>query len=607
MQNPTLTGQIVKMIKAKTMRDRAFMVVGVLVSIALALNCIQLFTNLVVGILVDIPSETVQYDSSGDIIAQLTSMQANTLAIVSIFLTAAATILGFLGINQWLQARKLQAQYEDMNHRVQNLFSLAVVQALSEEQYYVRANTVLAEELERLRNTSNADDGTILFSSIQMLLATEKEATIASKVAASTETEKSAWESVADLCTQILKIPYTYAAVRYLVQIKCIYAEWQLCRITRQTDRKQSLKYINVAYQMLQKISESEMDPYGHIYNLRGLVLLWRCKCQEDNSSYKNISKYAQQYRNAAILFEKAIHEAKMMSPKGDHSEFQNHLGAAQINRVRCIFFDYKARESDRSNWDKEMRDSLLQAALTYCALVETDNDYGKAYLNLASICCYCIRYLLEDKNAHVFYLSSLFRKDGTIDCLFMNAQRLLRCALIKGVALPDVGYKMFEIVTIEQAACASKKVQDFPPVQAFLQEINSVTDAVIKMSNISDTNLQCKKLIEGNIIGYQSLTDKGEYQKIDDFLTSILIYYHVISDEYSDAIRSLQNVQLASDRPVIGFLEPWRNYAYWRFEISEAIEDKEKWKEAAIKLNTWLKIYRKLQAESWEKAIECQ
>lgn len=185
--------------------------------------------------------------------------------------------------------------------------------------------------------------------------------------------------------------------------------------------------------------------------------------------------------------------------------------------------------------------------------------------------------------------------------------QRLLRCALIKGVALPDVGYKMFEIVTIEQAACASKKVQDFAPVQAFLQEINSVTDAVIKMSNISDTNLQCKKLIEGNIIGYQSLTDKGEYQKIDDFLTSILIYYHVISDEYSDAIRSLQNVQLASDRPVIGFLEPWRNYAYWRFEISEAIEDKEKWKEAAIKLNTWLKIYRKLQAESWEKAIECQ
>lgn len=108
MQNPTLTGQIVKMIKAKTMRDRAFMVVGVLVSIALALNCIQLFTNLVVGILVDIPSETVQYDSSGDIIAQLTSMQANTLAIVSIFLTAAATILGFLGINQWLQARNFK-------------------------------------------------------------------------------------------------------------------------------------------------------------------------------------------------------------------------------------------------------------------------------------------------------------------------------------------------------------------------------------------------------------------------------------------------------------------------------------------------------------------
>ena len=182
MQNPTLTGQIVKMVKAKTTRDRTFMIVGILASIVLALLCIQLFTDLVVEVLVKIPSETIQYNSSDDIIAQLTSMQANTLAIVSIFLTAAATILGFLGINQWLQARKLQTQYEDMNHRVQNLFSLAVVQALSEEQYYVRANMVLAEELERLRNTSNADDGAVLFSSIQMLLATEKEATIASKV-----------------------------------------------------------------------------------------------------------------------------------------------------------------------------------------------------------------------------------------------------------------------------------------------------------------------------------------------------------------------------------------------------------------------------------------
>lgn len=606
MQNPTLTGQIVKMVKAKTTRDRTFMIVGILASIVLALLCIQLFTDLVVEVLVKIPSETIQYNSSDDIIAQLTSMQANTLAIVSIFLTAAATILGFLGINQWLQARKLQTQYEDMNHRVQNLFSLAVVQALSEEQYYVRANMVLAEELERLRNTSNADDGAVLFSSIQMLLATEKEATIASKVEAFTETEKGAWESVADLCTQILKIPYTYAAVRYLIQIKYIYAEWQLCRITRQTDRKQSLKYINAAHQMLQKISESEMDPYGHIYNLRGLVLLWRSKCQEDNSSYKTISTYAQQYRKAAVLFERAIDEAKMMSPKGDHSVFQNHLGAAQINVVRCIFFDYKTRENNYSNWDKEMRDSLLQAARTYCTLVETDNDYGKAYLNLASICCYCVRYALEDRSVRVFHLSDLFHQGKEIDCLFMNAQRLLRCALIKGVTLPDVGYKMFEIVAIEQAASTSPKKQSFIPIKSFLQEMNDITNAVIKMSNISDMNLQCKKLSAGNIIEYQSLTDKDEYQKVDDFLASILIYYHVISNEYSEPIRSLQNVQLASDTPVIGFLEPWRNYAYWRFETSEN-EDKAKWKGAAIELNKRLKNHRKLQAESWEKSIARQ
>lgn len=602
MQKPTLTGEIGKMIKARTKRDRALMVVGILASIVLALNCIQLFTNLVVEVLVDIPSESVQYDSLNDIIAQLTSMQANTLAIVSIFLTVAATILSFLGINQWLQARKIQTQYEDMNHRVQNLFSLAVVQALSEEQYYVRANMVLAEELERLRNTGDANDGTILFSSIQMLLATEKEAIIASKVEAFTEAEKAAWESVADLCTQILKIPYTYAAVRYLLQIKYIYAEWQLCRITRQSDRKQSLKYIKAAHQMLQKISESEMDPYGHIYNLRGLVLLWRCKCEEDNSSYKNISTYAQHYREAATLFGKALDEAKLMSPKGDHSVFQNHLGAAQINAVRCIFFDYKARENDGSNWEQEMRDSLLQAAHTYCALVESDNDYGKAYLNLASICCYCIRYALEDKKAHVFYLSNLFHKDDTIDFLFMNALCLLRCALFKGVALPDVGYKMFEIVTIEQAACASQKERNLTPIQAFLQEMKAITDAVIKMSNISDMNLQCKKSNADNIIEYQSLTDKGEYRKADDFLASILIYYHVIENEYLDSTQSLQNVQFTSEMPIIGFLEPWRNYAYWRFEISE---DKLKWKEAAKKLNTYLKIHRKLQAESWEKAIE--
>ena len=604
----TLTEQIAKMIEAKIMRDRVFLIVGVFASVAIALGCIHIFTNLVINAIVDIPYKSVS--DSNEIVAQLTSMQANTLAIVSVFLTAAATILGFLGLSQWKQTKKLQKQYEDMNHRVQNLFSLAVVQALSEEQHYVRANMVLAEELERLRNTSDFDKGTLLFSNIQMLLAVEKEAIITSKTDAFTEEEKSAWESVADLCTQILKIPYAYSSIRYLVQIKYIYAKWQLCHIIRQTDRKQALVYINDAHKMLQRISESEMDPYGHIYNLRGLVLLWRCKCLENNCSYSEISRYAEQYSKSAKLFEEAIREAKLMAPRDDHSGFQNHLGVAQINMLRCTFFDYNKRKNFYSVWKQKMRKGLLAAAKTYYALVQKDNDYGKAYLNLASICCYCIRVLLESEEIHADCLSNLANvmnpQRKTLENTFLYAQQLLRIALVKEVKIPDVGYKMFEVLTLEQVVNISREEKDISEDEQFLQEINKILKDVIKTSNISADYLRCERKKDDGSKEYQSLIQIDKYQQIDEFLAAILKHYDVIGDTHQDGVQAVQSVELISDNPVIGFLEPWRNYAYFRFRTSTD-ESKQEWRKAAKKLNSQLKKHRKLQAESWEKETGCR
>lgn len=609
----TLTAQIAKMVETKIMRDRVFFIVGIFASIAIALGCVHIFTNLFINVIVDIPYKNV--NESNEIVAQLISMQANTLAIVSVFLTASATILGFLGLSQWKQTKRLQKQYEDMNHRVQNLFSLAVVQALSEEQYYIRANMVLAEELERLRNTSDFDNGTLLFSNIQMLLAVEKEAAITSKAntftetAAFTEAEKSAWESVADLCTQILRIPYAYSSIRYLVQIKYIYAKWQLCRIIRQTDRKQALVYINDAHQMLQRISESEMDPYGHIYNLRGLVMLWRCKCLENSCGYSEISKYAEQYSKSATLFEEAIREAKVMAPKEDHSEFQNHLGVAQINISRCSFFDYNKRKNFYCDWKKKMRKGLLAATKTYYDLVQKDNDYGKAYLNLANICCYCIRVLLESEEIYADCLSNLANvmnpQRKTLENTFLYAQQLLRIALVKEVKIPDVGYKMFEVLTLEQVVNTSREEKDISEDVPFLQEINKILEDVIKTSNISTDYLRCERKKDDDSKEYQSLVQIDKYQQIDEFLAAILKRYDVIGAHQS-GVQALQSVELAGDKPVIGFLEPWRNYAYFRFKTSTD-ESKQEWRKAAKKLNSQLKKHRKLQAESWEKETGCR
>ena len=170
----TIVSAISQTLRAKAILSYTGAIVCLALSSVLVLIGIREFTQLSILIPRNLPT-TGDEATANALFSQLISMQSNTLAVVSIAIAMAATILSVLSILQWKRSEDIRKQYKKTNEKVQNFFAMAVVQSLSEEKYYVQADKLLAEELQQTQDLIGEDKDMLLFSSIQILLAKEKD------------------------------------------------------------------------------------------------------------------------------------------------------------------------------------------------------------------------------------------------------------------------------------------------------------------------------------------------------------------------------------------------------------------------------------------------
>lgn len=574
----TIVSAISQTLRAKAILSYTGAIVCLALSSVLVLIGIREFTQLSILIPRNLPT-TGDEATANALFSQLISMQSNTLAVVSIAIAMAATILSVLSILQWKRSEDIRKQYKKTNEKVQNFFAMAVVQSLSEEKYYVQADKLLAEELQQTQDLIGEDKDMLLFSSIQILLAKEKDAKIISRKQDLTDDAIEAWASVASICSEILKIRYAFSAIQYLVKIKYVYAKYQLCRLVRQADRKAALQHIKDADWMLHRISESEMDPYGHINNLRGLVYLWMCKCLEDHEEYGKEHTYIAKYDKAEQFFLKSLKDAEQMDPQADFSAFYNHVGVAQINKARCLLFTKNKSREEKAN-------ALDAAARTFNTLVAQNPRYAKAYLNMAHICYLRLLFELNIVNP-IFFLvnieswaTSPERTPVEINkaIFWINwGKRLLNSAHQKGETLPDVGYRMFEILTIELVIRNAQpdKTKGLPFIPCSILNAHRDSEAASNPIN---------KLIPDKIV--------------ENILVCILKKYDVI-DASVESLKSFQADMFVTEDPCLGFLEPWRNYAFWK-QMRTNSHEKEGWKETITTLNKQLAQQREKKVKAW-------
>lgn len=569
----TIVSAISQTLRAKAILSYTGAIVCLALSSVLVLIGIREFTQLSILIPRNLPT-TGDEATANALFSQLISMQSNTLAVVSIAIAMAATILSVLSILQWKRSEDIRKQYKKTNEKVQNFFAMAVVQSLSEEKYYVQADKLLAEELQQTQDLIGEDKDMLLFSSIQILLAKEKDAKIISRKQDLTDDAIEAWASVASICSEILKIRYAFSAIQYLVKIKYVYAKYQLCRLVRQADRKAALQHIKDADWMLHRISESEMDPYGHINNLRGLVYLWMCKCLEDHEEYGKEHTYIAKYDKAEQFFLKSLKDAEQMDPQADFSAFYNHVGVAQINKARCLLFTKNKSREEKAN-------ALDAAARTFNTLVAQNPRYAKAYLNMAHI-CYLKLLLAIGIDNPVFFLQNIelwaLSNDITEAInLINNEKERLNYAYQMGETLPDVGYRMFEILTIELVIRNAQpdKTKGLPFIPCSILNAHRDSEAASNPIN---------KLIPDKIV--------------ENILVCILKKYDVI-DASVESLKSFQADMFVTEDPCLGFLEPWRNYAFWK-QMRTNSHEKEGWKETITTLNKQLAQQREKKVKAW-------
>lgn len=488
-----------------------------------------------------------------EVISRLISMQANTLTIASIAVTLATVILGTLSYIQNKQTENFRKQYEETVQKTHNLFAMTIIQSLSVQKFYVKADILMAEELKQLSKLKTDDKGLYLFSNIQCLLAAEKEVNILSRQGEiSPEDEMDSWNAICELSEEILNMSsYTFASIRYVVKIKYIYAKYQMCRLIRQTDRQKALIYIKEADKILQQISENEVDPYGNLDNLRGLVHLWKYKCEEDMDNH-SAESYAKKYQDVWNLFKHAFDAFIKMEPYSDCSMIRNHLGVAKINEARCHL------TAKRKKWIKKTKNCLQDADKTFRDILKTNPNYTKAYLNRAHINCLFVKLYLGDYFApFLISFANLYEHKHKYKAALQklkDAKKYLKSAKDKEETLPDVDFRMFEILSWELAL--TQRIQ-YGWVD--LQKINRYEKKMVKL------------LIDRGLL-------KGNNENVD----------------------LLKKVPQGDTEIILGFVEPWRNYVFWRATFSPSNE-KKGWYDAADKLNNILIAHHKKSAYNWK------
>ena len=160
---------------------------------------------------------------------------------------------------------------------------------------------------------------------------------------------------------------------------------------------------------------------------------------------------------------------------------------------------------------------------------------------------------------------------------LINNEKERLNYAYQMGETLPDVGYRMFEILTIELVIRNAQpdKTKGLPFIPCSILNAHQDSEAASNPIN---------KLISDKIV--------------ENILVCILKKYDVI-DASVESLKSFQADMFVTEDPCLGFLEPWRNYAFWK-QMRTNSHEKEGWKETITTLNKQLAQQREKKVKAW-------
>lgn len=507
---------------------------------------LELGNQVIVEIKPDVTNHSaVATKTAEDIIDRLIEMQGATLSILSLLIAVASIGIGATSILHWRQVVALKKEYSELEEKMCNYFAVAIVQSIIPSQrIYIKADMLLANDFLHIFEGNSRDKGLHYLACLELIFSKEKDAELSSKMDEMGDEECfKNWEDVSLYSDEVIKSHYANKSIRYIARLKYINANYQMCRLIRQTSRLDAYKYIKNAQRELNNINENELDPYGYIDNLRGLVLFWRCKCEEDqrNEKYNDISKCAATYQRAYDCFAIADRKAIMMTPGVDNSKFRNHMGASKINQGRCLAPKNLA----------EAKECLKEARKIYEDIEKAHKNYGLGYLNLSHTLCLSILlnlgiiksdYFLEDI-VESFYNASEELKTTILDDL-KEAEHLLKAASENGVEIPDVDFRMFEIISWR---IVLRKNENIPRLEKEM----------------------CNKLRK----------------------------YHLIA--ISDSSTLFDKPQ-ESQKVILGFIAPWRNYVFWKGILSGNPVERQLCFDTAYSLNEILLNEKRTSAENW-------
>ncbi len=433
-KNHTMTQLSLKRIKNTLITQKLFICTLSIATLLLFVHLIQECTKLSFIFVSTVETSSVETLYTEEMISNLIAMQANTLTIVAIIITIVPIGFGSVLYYYIKKIRKFEKDSEKMQLHLKNLFSLSLIQSLSSQKYYAAADILAANDLDVIKRQDPDNETTYFYARIHMLLAVEKEADIQMQQGKNDATDL--WENVVDLCEEILHLPDIFSSVEYIVRLKVIFANYTLCRLTRNESRKDSSVYIIRAQKHLKQIDQNQLDSYGQVNNLRGLVLLWELKTAYDTCSL-NFKKCSAQFDKVEYFFETAEKSAKAMNFNADVTSFISHQGITKMNRMVI----------DRKLTDEQQL-ILLEEADALFKKIPKGKGYGKAPLNQAHIILLKLR--VEQNCLHTFRDLTCVKITKENEANLKEAEKLLNSAKEVGETIVDIDYRLFEIKVLQ-------------------------------------------------------------------------------------------------------------------------------------------------------------
>ena len=331
-------------------------------------------------------TESVKYISDeSELINNLISMQANTLAVTAIIITIACIIISILTIYRErkveINNEKIEKSINKLNETekiVQEISAISSIMLLSEGQREIFVS-IIREKIEKLSVVKEYSD--IAYAHFQMIIMNML--LYEQHYMPNKSSDYKKYDEIIKRANDIINNDKSTDLSSSFAYIERVHAAYQ--KLKSSTDTNKYIKEnITTAHAYLDDLKRQKFpDSNGHISNLTGLIELWtgiaKIRFSEINNSKKDIIEECLEYFNNALdYFKEAIEKNPIKV------EFKNHK-VVTLLRLSDI-------EADR-----EKKSKLLNESMKVCKeIIQDKPSYLKAHINLADTIIRKIRFSLD-------------------------------------------------------------------------------------------------------------------------------------------------------------------------------------------------------------------